>query len=56
MSATLVLWLYYTLLLHQNMRGVWRGRTLAVMSIVGLAIAIASFVGNLFFGGMHAYV
>jgi cytochrome c-type biogenesis protein CcsB len=55
-TGSLVLWLYYTLLLHQNMRGAWRGRTLAVMSIVGLAIAIASFVGNLFFGGMHAYV
>ena len=55
-TGSLVLWLYYTLLLHQNMRGAWRGQTLAVMSIVGLAIAIASFVGNLFFGGMHAYV
>jgi len=55
-TGSLVLWLYYTLLLHQNMRGAWRGKTLAVMSVVGLAIAIASFVGNLFFGGMHAYV
>ncbi|MDD4857993.1 MAG: c-type cytochrome biogenesis protein CcsB [Candidatus Krumholzibacteria bacterium] len=55
-TGSLVLWLYYTLMLHQNMRGAWRGRTLAVMSIVGLAIAIVSFIGNLFFGGMHAYV
>jgi cytochrome c-type biogenesis protein CcsB len=55
-TGSLVLWLYYTLLLHQNMRGAWRGRALAVMSIVGLAIAIVSFLGNLFFGGMHAYV
>jgi cytochrome c-type biogenesis protein CcsB len=55
-TGALVLWLYYTLVLHQNMRGAWRGRTLAVMSVVGLAIAIASFLGNLIFGGMHAYV
>jgi cytochrome c-type biogenesis protein CcsB len=55
-TGALVLWLYYTLVLHQNMRGAWRGRTLAVMSVVGLAIAIVSFLGNLFFGGMHAYV
>jgi cytochrome c-type biogenesis protein CcsB len=55
-TGSLVLWLYYTLLLHQNMRGACRGRTLAVMSVIGLAIAVLSFLGNLFFGGMHAYV
>jgi cytochrome c-type biogenesis protein CcsB len=55
-TGALVIWLYYTLVLHQNMRGAWRGKTLAVMSVIGLAIAIISFLGNLFFGGMHAYV
>ncbi len=55
-TGALVVWLYYTLLLHQNMRGKWRGRTLAVMSVIGLAIAIVSFLGNLVFGGMHAYI
>jgi cytochrome c-type biogenesis protein CcsB len=55
-TGSLVLWLYYTLLLHQNVRGAWRGKTLAILSIVGLAIAIVSFLGNLFFGGLHAYV
>jgi cytochrome c-type biogenesis protein CcsB len=55
-TGALVVWLYYTLLLHQNVRGKWRGKTLAVMSVIGLAIAIVSFLGNLFFGGMHAYV
>jgi cytochrome c-type biogenesis protein CcsB len=54
-TGSLVLWLFYTLVLHQNIRGAWRGRTLAVLSIVGLAIAIVSFLGNLFFGGLHAY-
>jgi len=55
-TGALVVWLYYTLLLHQNVRGKWRGKTLAVMSVIGLAIALVSFLGNLFFGGMHAYV
>jgi len=54
-TGSLVLWLYYTLILHQNVRGKWRGRTLAVLTIVGLGIAILSFLGNLFFGGLHAY-
>jgi cytochrome c-type biogenesis protein CcsB len=55
-TGSLVVWLYYTLLLHQNVRGAWRGRTLAVMAVIGLALAIVSFLGNLVFGGMHAYV
>jgi cytochrome c-type biogenesis protein CcsB len=55
-TGSLVLWLYYTLVLHQNVRGAWRGRTLALLSIVGLVIAIVSFLGNLFFGGLHSYV
>jgi cytochrome c-type biogenesis protein CcsB len=55
-TGALVIWLYYTLVLHQNVRGAWRGKTLAVMSIIGLAIALLSFLGNLFLGGMHAYV
>ena len=55
-TGSLVLWLYYTLVLHQNARGVWRGKTLAVLSIVGLVIALVSFLGNFFFGGLHAYI
>jgi len=55
-TGSLVLWLFYTLVLHQNVRGAWRGKTLAILSIVGLAIAIISFLGNLFFGGLQAYI
>jgi cytochrome c-type biogenesis protein CcsB len=54
-TGSLVIWLFYTLLLHQNVRARWRGRMLAAMSIVGFGIALLSFVGNLFLGGMHAY-
>lgn len=55
-TGSLVIWLFYTLLLHQDIRGRWRGRSLAILSIVGLLIIIISFLGNLFLGGMHAYI
>jgi hypothetical protein len=37
-------------------RGRWRWKSLAVLSIVGLVIIIVSFLGNLFLGGLHAYI
>lgn len=55
-TGALVIWLFYTLLLHQNLRGRWLGSTLAVLSIVGLAVIMLSFLGNLFLGGLHAYI
>ncbi|HER43401.1 MAG TPA: c-type cytochrome biogenesis protein CcsB, partial [Candidatus Eisenbacteria bacterium] len=55
-TGSLVIWLFYTLLLHQDVRGRWRGRTLALLSIAGLVIIILSFLGNLFLGGLHAYI
>jgi ABC-type transport system involved in cytochrome c biogenesis permease subunit len=55
-TGALVIWLYYTLVLHQDIRGAWTGRRLAIASIVGLAIILFSFLGNLFLGGLHAYI
>ena len=55
-TGALVIWLFYTLLLHQNLRDRWKGRTLAVLAIVGLGIIMLSFLGNLFLGGLHAYI
>ncbi|MDD3643316.1 MAG: cytochrome c biogenesis protein CcsA [Candidatus Krumholzibacteria bacterium] len=55
-TGALVIWLYYTLVLHQDIRGAWTGRRLAIASIVGLGIILFSFVGNLFLGGLHAYI
>jgi cytochrome c-type biogenesis protein CcsB len=55
-TGSLVIWLFYTLVLHQDVRGRWRGKSLAVLSIVGLVIIIVSFLGNLFLGGLHAYI
>ncbi|MCK4235469.1 MAG: c-type cytochrome biogenesis protein CcsB [Candidatus Krumholzibacteria bacterium] len=55
-TGSLVIWLFYTLLLHQNVRGRWGGRTLAILSIAGFVLIVISFLGNLFFGGLHAYI
>jgi cytochrome c-type biogenesis protein CcsB len=55
-TGALVIWLFYTLVLHQEVRGRWKEKTLAVMSIVGLLIILLSFLGNLFLGGLHAYI
>ena len=55
-TGSLVIWLFYTLVLHQDVRGKWRGGKLAWLSIVGLVIIILSFLGNLFLGGLHAYI
>ena len=55
-TGSLVVWLFYTLLLHQDIRGKWRGRALAVLSLVGFALIVLSFLGNLFLGGLHAYI
>jgi cytochrome c-type biogenesis protein CcsB len=55
-TGALVIWLYYTLVLHQNVRGRWTGKRLAIAAIVGLVIILFSFLGNLFLGGLHAYI
>jgi len=55
-TGSLVVWLYYTLLLHQEFRARWRKGKLALMSIIGFIVIIISFIGNLFFGGLHSYI
>lgn len=55
-TGALVIWLFYTLVLHQEVRGRWRGRTLAAVSVIGLVIILLSFLGNLFLGGLHSYI
>lgn len=47
-------WLVYAALLHLRIYSGWRGRKSAVMSIVGFAIIIFTFLGvNLILGGHH---
>lgn len=55
-TGALVVWLFYTLLLHQQRRGKWQGAVLAWMSIIGFVIIILSFLGTLVLGGLHSYI
>ncbi len=50
-----IIWLFYTGYLHARFQRGWRGRPAAILSIIGFAMVILSFVGNLFLGGKHAY-
>lgn len=50
-----IIWLFYTGYLHARHQRGWRGRKAAVLSIIGFAMVILSFLGNLFLGGQHAY-
>jgi len=50
-----IIWLFYTGYLHARYRRGWRGRKAAVLAIIGFAMVILSFLGNMFLGGQHAY-
>ena len=53
--GSLIIWLFYTGYLHARYQRGWRGKRAAVLSIIGFAMVILSFIGNLFLGGQHAY-
>ena len=53
--GSLVVWLFYSAFLHARITAGWRGKRTAILSILGFAAAIFTFLSNLFIGGMHAY-
>ncbi len=53
--GALIIWLFYTGYLHARLQRNWQGSRAATMSILGFAMTILSFVGNIFLGGNHAY-
>lgn len=53
--GSLVIWVFYLLYLHARYQRGWKGRKAAIMSIIGFAMVLLSFFGNLFLGGDHAY-
>jgi cytochrome c-type biogenesis protein CcsB len=53
--GSLIIWLFYTGYLHARHKHGWIGKRAAVLSIIGFAMVILSFIGNLFLGGQHAY-
>jgi cytochrome c-type biogenesis protein CcsB len=49
-----VVWLFYAALLHERLTVGWRGRKSAVMSIIGFAVILFTFLGvNLLLEGHH---
>jgi cytochrome c-type biogenesis protein CcsB len=47
-------WLVYAVLIHLRLYSGWRGRKSAIMTIIGFAIIIFTFLGvNMFLGGHH---
>lgn len=54
-TAALVTWLIYAVYLHaRNQRG-WAGRPAALLLVVGFAMILVTYSGNLWFSGLHAY-
>jgi cytochrome c-type biogenesis protein CcsB len=54
--GALIVWFIYTAYLHARLTHGWRGRRAAILAVVGFAVAVLSFLGNLFLPGLHSYV
>jgi cytochrome c-type biogenesis protein CcsB len=53
---SLITWFLYAALLHGRLTVGWRGRRAAILSIVGFAVLVFTFLGvNLLLSGLHAY-
>ena len=52
----LITWIFYAIYLHQRMRLKWRGKRMAVLSVVALVLVLFTFAGvNLLLPGLHSY-
>ncbi|EPH03458.1 cytochrome c-type biogenesis protein CcsB [Propionibacterium sp. oral taxon 192 str. F0372] len=54
-TAALVTWLIYGAYLHARVTRNWRGSKSAWLLVLGFAAVVFTYLGNLFFGGLHAY-
>jgi len=53
---SLITWLLFAALLHGRMNSGWRGRRAALLTIIGFAAIMFTFLGvNLFLSGLHGY-
>lgn len=53
--GALLVWLFYSAVLHARYNREWKDEKLAVLSIIGTITIFVTFYGNYFFGGLHAY-
>lgn len=54
-TSALVTWLIYGAYLHARVTRDWRGNKAAWLLILGFTAVVFTYLGNLFFGGLHAY-
>ena len=54
-TAALVTWLIYGAYLHARVTRSWRGKKSAWLLVLAFAAVVFTYLGNLFFGGLHAY-
>jgi cytochrome c-type biogenesis protein CcsB len=53
---SLITWLIYAALLHSRMIRGWRGKRLAILSIIGFSCVLFTYLGvNLVLSGLHSY-
>lgn len=53
---SLITWLIYALMLHaRHVRG-WRGKRMALMSIIGFACVLFTYLGVNYLAGLHSYL
>lgn len=53
--GSLLVWFFYSAVLHARYNRDWQGSRLAILSIIGTSMIFITFYGNFFFGGLHAY-
>ena len=53
--GSLLVWFFYSAVLHARYNRDWQGSRLAILSIIGTSMIFVTFYGNYFFGGLHAY-
>ncbi len=54
-TAALVTWLIYGAYLHARVTRSWRGKKSAWLLVLAFVAVVFTYLGNLFFGGLHAY-
>lgn len=54
-AGSLIVWLLYTIYLHERLRGRLGASPAAISAIIGFLACILTLVGNFILGGLHAY-
>ena len=53
---SLITWIVYAIYLHQRLRKAWRGKRMAILSIIAIGVVLFTYIGvNTFLPGLHSY-